>query len=80
LLNVALFEMEEIGRDKMKKKPIDWIVTHDGHFNPFGHQCLRCGAYHKLPDKLPVNEFLKIANAFISLHKFCKEKTNGSST
>lgn len=51
---------------------IDWIVTHDGKLNPFGHQCLRCGAYHKLPAHLPLDDFLEIAQAFIGLHKLCR--------
>jgi len=54
-------------------KRVDWIFTHDGTLNPFGHECLRCGTYHKLPDPLPVDEFLKIAKAFINLHKMCKK-------
>ncbi len=57
----------------MRKPNVDWIFTHDGTLNPWGHQCLRCGAYHKLPEKLPMDEFIKIAEAFINLHKMCKK-------
>ncbi len=55
----------------------DWIVTHDGSRNPMGHQCLRCGAYHKLEDRLPmlIDEFIKIGKAFINLHKHCGKPT-----
>ena len=60
------------------EKKIDWVVTHDGRFNPFGHQCLRCGAYYKLPDKMPVEEFVKIAEAFIKLHSLCKGSPSSS--
>ena len=54
----------------------DWIISHDGTQKPFGHECLRCGAYHKLPDKLPVDKFLKIAEAFIKLHKLCEQESS----
>ncbi len=62
----------------MGKESINWIVTHDGIQNPFGHQCLRCGAYHKLPDRLPIDEFIKIGKAFINLHKLCKPNQGAS--
>jgi hypothetical protein len=58
---------------------INWIVSHDGRFNTFGHECLRCGAYHKLPQYLPEDDFLEIAQAFIALHKLCR-KTDGPTT
>ena len=51
---------------------VDWIFIDDGNLSPWGHECLRCGAYHKLPENLPMDEFLKIAEAFINLHKLCK--------
>jgi len=58
--------------DQMKKT--NWIITHDGRSKPFGHECLRCGTYHKLPNKMSVKEFLRVARAFIALHKLCATK------
>ena len=56
-----------------KKNDTSWIITHDGNGKkPFGHECLRCGDFYELPRELLLNDFLKIANAFINLHKLCK--------
>jgi len=56
------------------KAKYDWIVSCDGSAKPMGHECLRCGAYHKIETPVKIDKFLKIANAFINLHKLCKKK------
>ena len=57
------------------KQNINWLITHDGTVTnePFGNECLRCGAYHKIKLPISVDEFIKISKAFIALHKLCKE-------
>ena len=46
----------------------NWIVK-----NLFGFQCSRCGTIHKLPKYLPIDDFLEIEQAFINLHKLCRD-------
>jgi len=58
----------------VRPKNANWIVTYDGSGDkPFGHECLRCGAFCKIGALIPIKEFLKISTAFIKFHRQCKE-------
>jgi hypothetical protein len=53
----------------------EWIQATDGHGEyPFGFRCERCGEMHKITMPLSINEFKERGEAFIELHKNCKEK------
>ena len=61
----------------VRPKGANWIVTYDGSGDrPFGHECLRCGAFCKIGALIPIGDFLKISQAFIKLHRQCKERMN----